>query len=121
MNAPRLDAVRDRFRRYAPSYSTPTQETTPMVRLSLMFVAALLIGSSTADAEDAAARYDKVRQIKLGGEGRWDFLEVDVPNRRLYVSRETRVVIIDLDTEKVVGEIPDTPGVHGIAFVHALN
>lgn len=91
-----------------------------MVRSSLI-AALLFVTASLINAQDPAARYEKVRSIKLGGEGRWDFLEVDVPNRKLYVSRETRVVIIDLNTEKVVGEIPDTPGVHGIAFVHALN
>ena len=72
-------------------------------------------------AEDPTARYDKVHTIKVGGEGGWDFLEVDAANRKLYVARATRVVVIDLDTEKVVGEIPDTPGVHGVAFVPELN
>lgn len=73
------------------------------------------------EANDPAARYEQVRKIKLGGEGGWDFLEVDTTNRRLFVSRSTRVVVIDLDSERVIGEIPDTPGVHGIAFVPALN
>src|SRR5260370_777369 len=58
---------------------------------------------------------------KLGGEGGWDFLEVDATNRKLYVTRGTRVMVVVLDTEKVVGEIPDTPGVHGVAFVPDLN
>ena len=63
------------------------------------------------------ARYDKVHKIAIGGEGGWDFLEVDAANHRLYVARSTRVIVVDLETEKVVGEITDTPGVHGIAFV----
>ncbi len=73
-----------------------------------------------AGAQDPSARYEKVRKIEIGGEGSWDFLEVDAASRKLYVTRSTRVVVLDLDSEKVVGEIADTPGVHGVAFVPAL-
>ena len=72
-------------------------------------------------AQDAAARYDSVHKIAVGGEGGWDFIEVDAANRRLYVTRGTRVLVLDIDTEKVVGEIADTPGVHGVAFVPDLG
>jgi DNA-binding beta-propeller fold protein YncE len=72
-------------------------------------------------AQDPSARYEKVRKIEIGGEGGWDFLEVDAANRKLYVTRGTRVVVVDLDSEKVVGEIADTPGVHGVAFVPDLG
>lgn len=84
-------------------------------------LAVVFISTMRAGAQDSTARYDKVRTIKIGGEGGWDFLEVDAANRMLYVTRGTRVVVVDLDTEKVVGEIADTPGVHGIAFAPALN
>ena len=77
--------------------------------------------SSPWPAQDPAARYDTVHKIAIGGEGGWDFLEVDAANRRLYVTRGTRVVVVDIDSEKVVGEIADTPGVHGVAFVPDLG
>jgi len=77
--------------------------------------------ASTAGAREPVGGYEKVRKIAVGGEGGWDFLEVDAANRKLYVARSTRVVVIDLETEKVVGEIPETPGVHGIAFAPDLN
>src|SRR5438552_5768047 len=93
-----------------------------MTRLFLSLCAAVLfIPITKAAAQDAVARYDKVRTIKLGGEGGWDFLEVDAANRMLYITRGNRVVVLDLATEKVAGEIAETPGVHGIAFVPALN
>jgi hypothetical protein len=93
-----------------------------MARLTSAVLAALLfVPSPRARAEDPAARYDKVRKIAIGGEGGWDFLEVDGANRKLYVTRGTRVVVVDLDSEKVVGEIADTAGVHGVAFVTDLN
>jgi DNA-binding beta-propeller fold protein YncE len=54
--------------------------------------------------------------INIGGEGRWDLAAVDVPMERLYVSHSTMVHVIDLKTNKVIGEIPNLKGVHGIAF-----
>ncbi len=60
--------------------------------------------------------YHLLKKIKLGGEGFWDYLAFDSPTRRLFISRGTKVVVLDVDSEKVVGEIPDTTGVHGVAL-----
>src|SRR4051812_39183448 len=96
------------------------QDAHAMARLSLaLCVASMLIPTVQAGAQDQFARYDKVHTIKIGGEGGWDFIEVDAANRMLYVTRGNRVVVIDMGTEKVVGQIADTPGVHGVAFVPA--
>jgi DNA-binding beta-propeller fold protein YncE len=69
----------------------------------------------------AATGYHVVGEIKIGGEGGWDYLTVDSAARRLYVSHGTHVAVVDLDAKKVVGDIPDTPGVHGIAIAPELN
>jgi DNA-binding beta-propeller fold protein YncE len=59
--------------------------------------------------------------IEVGGEGGWDYLSVDPAAHRLYVSHATHVVVIDTTTAKVVGDIPDTPGVHGFAIAADLG
>ena len=69
----------------------------------------------------AAAGYHVVSEIKIGGDGGWDYITSDSANRRLYVSHATHVVVVDLDSGKVVGDIPDTNGVHGIAIAPELN
>ena len=69
----------------------------------------------------AASGYHILNEIKIGGEGGWDYLTVDSAARRLYVSHATHVVVVDLDKNTVVGDIPDTPGVHGIAIADDLN
>jgi len=69
----------------------------------------------------AATGYHVLSDIQIGGEGGWDYLTVDSAARRLYVSHGTHVVVVDLDANKVVGDIPDTPGVHGIAIASELN
>jgi YVTN family beta-propeller protein len=58
-----------------------------------------------------------LKQYKLGGEGGWDYLTIDAAARRLYISHATHVLVVDADTGAIVGDIPDTPGVHGIAIV----
>jgi len=68
-----------------------------------------------------AQGYHVIGKIEIGGEGGWDYLYVDAAARRLYVSHATRVVVVDIDSQKVVGEIPDTPGVHGIAVAATLG
>jgi DNA-binding beta-propeller fold protein YncE len=57
-----------------------------------------------------------VRHHKIGGEGGWDYVTVDSGGRRLYQSHGDRVVVLDLDKQSVVGEIANTPGVHGVAL-----
>ena len=69
----------------------------------------------------APSGYHILKEIKIGGEGGWDYLTVDSANRRLYVSHATHVAVIDIDAAKVVGDIPNTPGVHGIAIAPELN
>lgn len=81
------------------------------MRKILMMVAALLFGVAAADAQYAPAG-----EIPIGGLGRFDYLAVDSPAKRLYVSHGTEVVVIDTTTNKVIGKIADTPGVHGIAI-----
>jgi YVTN family beta-propeller protein len=62
-----------------------------------------------------------IRKVPLGGEGFWDYLSIDPAARRLYLSRGTHVVVVDADSGKVAGDIPDTPGVHGVAIASALH
>src|SRR5579862_7226654 len=65
--------------------------------------------------------YHVINTYKLGGEGGWDYLTLDSSSRRLYISRATHVMVIDADSGKPVGDIPDTPGVHGIALAPELG
>jgi DNA-binding beta-propeller fold protein YncE len=65
--------------------------------------------------------YHLLKKVTLGGEGSWDYLNVDPAARRIYISRGTHVMVVDADTYKVVGDIPDTSGVHGIAIAPELG
>jgi DNA-binding beta-propeller fold protein YncE len=86
-----------------------------LLRLAL-FVSLLATFSLAADSG-----YHVIKTYKLGGEGGWDYLNLDSSSRRLYISRATHVIVIDADSGKPVGDIPDTPGVHGIALAPELG
>lgn len=62
-----------------------------------------------------------IKTYKLGGEGGWDYLKLDPDSRHLFISRATHVIVIDADSGKPVGDIADTPGVHGIALAPDLS
>jgi len=80
----------------------------------LLFTAGLALAS-------AGPAYRLLRTYKIGGDGGWDYLTADPAARRLYISRSTHVTVLDLDSLKTVGEIADTPGVHGIALAPELG
>ncbi len=76
---------------------------------------------ATVPIRGAETSYKFLKEIPVGGEGGWDYLSVDQYARRLYVSHATKVVAIDIDKDVVVGEIADTPGVHGFAIAPELG
>jgi len=89
-----------------------------ILKAFILFCSLLLVGTISYAADPG---YHIIKKLQLGGEGGWDDLTVDGAARRLYISRSTHVMVVDIDTDKVVGDIVDTPGVHGIAIASELN
>lgn len=90
-------------------------------RLIVCSVALVALVAAVGLRAAAPAGYHQLKTYKLGGDGGWDYLLVDSAARRVYISRSTHVMVVDADTGALVGDIPDTPGVHGIALVPDLN
>jgi YVTN family beta-propeller protein len=87
------------------------------VRLSLILLATTAALATVA----AGADYKVVKTWKLGGDGGWDYLTADSDGHRLFIARATRVMVIDTESGKQVGEIPDTAGVHGVALDYEIG
>jgi DNA-binding beta-propeller fold protein YncE len=84
--------------------------------------AVLLLGLHLfAAPAPSAGGYQVTRKIPINGQGGWDYLTVDESARRLYVSHGTQVEVLDVDSHAIVGNIPNTPGVHGIAVAPELG
>ncbi|HET7216198.1 MAG TPA: YncE family protein [Terriglobia bacterium] len=81
----------------------------------------LVAGAAQPRQGSSPIHYHIVKKVVLGGEGFWDYMGFDPLNRHLFVSHGTHVLVINPDTYKVVGNIPNTPGVHGIAVAPELN
>ena len=79
----------------------------------------VLFGAGVLHAADP--NYQIIKEVHIGGEGGWDYLIADPSAHRLYVSHATKIVVTDTDTGDVIGEIIDTPGVHGIALAPELG
>ena len=85
-----------------------------------IFAVAAILGS-VASIAVAAEGYNITKKIPIPGQGSWDYLTVDESARHLYVSHGTQVEVLDVDSESIVGNIPKTPGVHGIAIAADLG
>ncbi len=85
-------------------------------------LAALLLALPAAGrAQTSGPVPATIKKITIGGDGGWDYLTVDPASSRLYVSRSNRIIVVDTEAEKVVGEVTGTPGVHGVAIAPELN
>lgn len=84
------------------------------MRLSLILLVA-------AAAFAATPTYKVITKIKIGGGARWDYAYLDSANHRLYVSHGTQTEVIDTASDKLVGTIMGTNGVHGIAVADDLG
>jgi len=81
----------------------------------------VLFASQASSQTPRASGYQLAKKVQLGGSGGWDYLEVDPATHRLYISRGTHVIVVDPDSGKVVGDIPDTQGIHGVAIANEFN
>lgn len=86
-----------------------------------LLVASLALTGLSHPAEAADPHYKLLKEIPIGGGSGWDYLSADAVGRRLYVTHRTKIVVIDMDQDKIVGEIADTPGVHGFVAVPDLK
>jgi len=93
------------------------------LRFSLWFwlAACLFIGISVLSLASAQTGFEMIKKVPIPGQGGWDYLTVDDAARRLYVSHGTQVEVLDVDSLQMVGTIPKTPGVHGIAIASDLG
>jgi DNA-binding beta-propeller fold protein YncE len=69
----------------------------------------------------AENQFNVLKKINVPGDDGWDCLTVDSEARRLYIAHGTKVDVLDIETDKVIGTISDTSGVHGVAVVSSLN
>ncbi len=84
-------------------------------------LAFVLIAGIGVYAAPQAGGYHVLRRMPVGGDGGWDYLRIDPDAHRIYISRGTHMMVVDEVSGKVVGDITDTKGIHGIALAFDLG
>lgn len=72
-------------------------------------------------AQTNSTEFEIVKTIPIDGGGRWDYVTADPNDHRIYIARSTHVTVMDSESSQVIGDIPDTKGVHGVAVATDLG
>jgi len=97
------------------------EEKTVIQRYCSKVLIAVVFTLAFAGGAVSEENYHVKQKFTLGGDGGWDYLTYDPAEERLFISRGTHVMVVDPYKGKVLGDIPDTPGVHGIALAQELG
>ena len=97
---------------------SPSLHSSPKFWVLAILLLCISVGARLAVGQSG---YRLTGKIPIPGQGGWDYLTVDESARRLYVSHGTQVEVLDVDALRAVGNLPKTPGVHGIAIASELG
>jgi DNA-binding beta-propeller fold protein YncE len=81
----------------------------------------LLLLAVLSPTTGARAQTFTAQRWNIGGDGGTDYLAAEPGTRRVFISRSTHVMVVDGSTGRVLGDIPNTPRVHGVAFAPKWN
>jgi len=84
-------------------------------------VLAFLLASVTAVCAQTPSSYHIANKSVVGGNGSWDYVIPDPPSHRLFIAREDRLMVVDENSGKLIGEVPDIHGAHGTAIAYGTG
>jgi YVTN family beta-propeller protein len=94
-------------------------------RLQVTFWSVVILCSGLAAAGRPDGGYHLLKKYDLGtapgGKEYWDYITFDASSRRLYISHNTEVKIVDADSGRIIGSIPDLKRVHGVVVMDDLG
>ena len=87
-----------------------------MKKISCLRCIALLLFAAPIQVAYAQSGYKVIKKVNVPGDGKWDFITFDNESRKVYLSHGTVMQVVDIDKGALVGEVKNTPGIHGIAI-----
>src|SRR5580765_5339299 len=81
----------------------------------------LVLSLAVVILAQSSSSYRVTHTYTLGGDGTWDYVVPDPPNHRLFIARQTRVMVVDEDTGSLLGEVTGIQGAHGTALAPATG
>src|SRR5215472_16341313 len=91
------------------------------MRKQLFCAVVVILAAAFSSNAASPVQYQLKQKFTIGGDGGWDYLTYDPEGKRLFISRSTRVQVVNPEKGTVIAEIPNTPGVHGIALAQDLG
>jgi hypothetical protein len=87
----------------------------------VLAVSVLLLSPEVFIAAPQNPGYRVIRSIHLGGEGDWDYVTVESDAKRIYIPRDTHIMVLDEETGKVIANISGMRDLHGVAVAPEFN
>lgn len=91
------------------------------MRRSGCFAGWVLAGAAFCSAQAADRSWQEAARHHLGGAGGWDLLTVDAASREVFITRGDHLMIANVDTGKIVGDVPGLKRSHGVVIVPELQ
>src|SRR5438445_7709231 len=88
------------------------------MRISILI---LTFAAAAALTTQPSSSYRITHRYTVGGDGSWDYIVPDPPNHRLFIARQNRVMVVDEDSGKLLGEVTGIQGAHGTALAEAAG
>jgi DNA-binding beta-propeller fold protein YncE len=83
--------------------------------LLLSVVAAPLLAAQSSQS------YEITHTYNVGGDGGWDYVVPDAPNHRVFIGRQNRVMVVDMNSGRLIAEVTGINGAHGTAVAPATG
>lgn len=90
-------------------------------KLNLLLAVSLSLALAPLSFATDGPKYQVTDHFAVAGDGGWDYLSWDADGGRLFITRGTHVQVLEAASGKILGDIPDTPGVHGVALASDLG
>lgn len=81
-----------------------------------LLVLGLTVGLGLSAAAIGPVHFHEIARYNLGGDGGWDYLNIDSASHRIFIARSNRVMVVDSESGKIIREIPKMSGIHGVAL-----
>src|SRR5215831_4336104 len=95
---------------------------TRLVPIAMKYISlAVALAAVNSALAQPPSSYRITHSYALNGEGSWDYIVPDPPNHRLFIARQNRVMVVDEDTGKLLGEVAGVRGAHGTAIVNTAG
>jgi DNA-binding beta-propeller fold protein YncE len=91
------------------------------MRRSILLLSLVAAPSLAAQSSQSSQSYEITHTYNVGGDGGWDYVVPDAPNHRVFIGRQNRVMVVDMNSGRLIAEVTGINGAHGTAVAPATG